>query len=74
MSESECPALNDSRRELQSVMIELEVWRGQEDPCLVDKYGVPMPSPSIRVADLEDEQRELLANIAYLEGRFCYTR
>ncbi len=55
-------------------MIELEVWRGQEDPCLVDKYGVPMPSPSIRVADLEDEQRELLANIAYLEGRFCYTR
>ena len=67
MSESECPALSQARVELASVRMQLEVWRDQPDPCMDDPYGRVQPLWIGRVAGLDDEERELLADIDRLE-------
>ena len=64
--------LIECRQQLESVRNELIVCRTQEDPAMKDRFGVVLPSPTILVAELEDNEHELECHIAYLEGRACY--
>jgi hypothetical protein len=64
--------LIECQQQLEYVRNELSVCRPQKDQTLKDRYGVPLPSPTILVAELEDNEHELECHVAYLEGRACY--
>jgi hypothetical protein len=72
MSKADCPALIECESDLDLVELQLNVLRDQADPAMTDRYGVSLPSPAIRIAELEDTKLELVTHIAYLRGKFCY--
>jgi hypothetical protein len=72
MNKSDCPALIECQRDLDLVELQLSVLKDQADPAMTDRYGVPLPSPTIRIAELEDTKLELVTHMAYLREKFCY--